>query len=77
MLMKISILCFVSDATMGNMYIFHDMQNVMAKSNNIYTNQLWLHTKQLNCQNLTTYWYSSISQLLIILDNMILVLIGD
>jgi hypothetical protein len=76
MLMKTSILWFVSDAMMGNMYIFHETQNVMAY-NSIYINPLWIYMKQLNGQNLTTYWYSSIPQLLIILDDMILVLIGD
>ncbi len=77
MLMTMSILCFVSDAMMGNMYIIHGMQYAKTKSNNIYTHQLWIHMKQVNGQNLTTYWHSSIPQLLIILDDVILVLIGD
>jgi hypothetical protein len=76
MVMEMSIFCFVSDAMMSNMFSFHDMQYATAKSTDIYIIQLWTHTKQLNGQNLTTYWYSSLLQLLIILDDMILVLIG-
>jgi hypothetical protein len=54
----------------------HDTQYMTAEGTDIYTIQLRIHTEQLNGQNLTTYWFSSLLQLFIILDDMILVLIG-
>jgi hypothetical protein len=57
---------------MCKVYIFQHTQHMMTKNTDSHILHLGSNAKQLNCQTVTTYWYPTISELFIVVYDMLL-----